>query len=55
MASEHATTGDAAPTPTTPEALMADRQLFWAQFCRTAVWAIMIITVILVLMAWTLT
>ena len=55
MAGEHATTGDAAPTPTVPESLMADRQMFWGRFCRTAFWAVMIITVILVLMAWMLT
>ncbi len=55
MATDHAATGDTAPVPTTPEALMADRQMFWAQFCRIAVWAVGVIGVILVLMAWTLT
>ena len=55
MASEHATEGDAAPAPTNPEALMADRQMFWGRFCRTAFWAVVIIGAILVMMDLTLT
>ena len=54
MATEHATTGDAAPVPTNPEALMADRQVFWGRFCRTAFWAVVTVGVILVLMDITL-
>lgn len=50
MASEHAPAGDAAPAPTNPEALMADRQMFWGQFCRTAFWAVVVIAAILVMM-----
>jgi hypothetical protein len=51
MATEH-TTGDAAPIPTTPEALMADRQLFWGLFCRVAFWAVITVAVVLVLLVW---
>ena len=53
MATDHAA-GDTAPGPNTPEALMADRQLFWARFCRVAFWAVAAIGVILVLMDWLL-
>jgi hypothetical protein len=52
MATEH-TADDAAPVPTTPEALMADRQLFWARFCRVAFWAVITVAVVLVLLVWT--
>jgi hypothetical protein len=51
MATEHVT-GDAAPIPTTPEALMADRQLFWARFCRAAFWSVVTVAVVLVLLVW---
>jgi len=54
MATDHATPGDAAPAPTTVEALMAERQIFWALFCRVAFWAILAIGAILVLLDWTL-
>ncbi len=47
-------TGDAATPRTYVEALMADRQLFWARFCRTAFWAVVTIAVLLVLLDWTL-
>ena len=49
MATEH-TAGEAAPIPTTPEALMADRQLFWARFCRTAFWGVITVAVVLALL-----
>ena len=52
MATEQASSE--APVPTNPEALMAERQIFWAQFCRAAVWVVGIIIVILVLLDWTL-
>lgn len=51
MATEHAT-DDAAPIPTTPEALMADRQVFWALFCRVSFWAVITVAVVLVLLVW---
>ena len=47
-------TADASPAPSTAEALMADRQVFWAQFCRVAVWAVVIIASLLVVLDWTL-
>ena len=49
MADDHAT-GDTAPVPTTPEALMADRQLFWARFCQVAFWTVVVIAAILILL-----
>ena len=52
MANEHA--ADAAPVPTNPEALMAERQVFWAHFCRAGVWVVTIIAAILVLLDWAL-
>ena len=51
MATEQASP---APLPTTSEALMADRQLFWARFCRVAFWTATGIAAILVLLDWTL-
>jgi hypothetical protein len=54
MATEHAAPGEAAPVPTNSEALMADRQMFWGQFCRTAFWAVVVIGGILVMMDLTL-
>ncbi|WP_171033864.1 hypothetical protein [Lichenicoccus roseus] len=51
---EHAASSDHAPLPTTAEALMADRQLFWARFCRAAFWAVMVVIAIVVLLDWTL-
>ena len=54
MATEHASAGDTAPVPTNAEALMADRQMFWGRFCRTAFWAVVIIGAILVMMDLTL-
>ncbi len=47
-------TADAAPAPSTAEALMADRQVFWARFCRVAVWAVVVIASLLVVLDWSL-
>ena len=51
---EQAPRSEGAPLPTTAEALMADRQMFWGRFCRTAFWAVVIIGAILVMMDLTL-
>lgn len=45
---------EAAPSPSTAEALMAERQVFWARFCRVAVWAVVIIASLLVVLDWSL-
>lgn len=54
MATEQAPRSEAAPLPTTVEALMADRQMFWARFCRAAFWAVVVVIAIVVLLDWTL-
>ncbi len=42
------------PMPSNAEALMAERQMFWARFCRIAFWAVVAVGSLLVLLDWAL-
>jgi len=52
MAVDQAATGPAASS--NAEMLMAERQIFWARFCRFVIAGVIAVATILVLLDWTL-